>query len=600
LRRVILGYVVLIALPAALIGVVVNLWMTATVLSNASQAMTDRVEQWRSTVTAASAQVESIGEVLQYNSAFTQYLAGDVQDRADRVIRYRQEIEPLLAFARALSPYVGSIQIYARDDAAARLGTGFSTWETLNQRVRDRTDDIGYVGEWEVDSAPRAGEASPGSEDVALRYYRVIYDDLLNRPLAIAEVVVALSILTDAIESAIDQGTTAVIAANASDDTRSNVIAARVPSDDFPAVHPEEIASTANASSLATATIQSARFTTGKTLIAGTDVTAPSLRLLLGVPRRVLLRDLLPVRLLAAATVPVVLLLLSWVYYFVYYSWSRRIVKLTDHIRESSHDQLKEFEDAQFNDEVGVLVHHYNELIERIRTLLDSLRIAEIRQREAAFRVLLSQMNPHFLYNALESIRMMAEAGRNEDAAEMTYLLGKFSRYSLSDTSMFSTVKAEAEHADHYLAIHRRRMGERLQYSVDVKPEAEGARCPRFIVQPIVENCIKHGIGKRREGGQIWLSALMTGADLEIHIHDDGRGIDPSTLGSIRARLSAAGGPALENTYTELDAGGIGLVNVHERLVAFAGPGSGLTITSDAGRGTYVTIRITRTQPCGF
>ncbi len=590
----------LIALPAALIGVVVNLWMTATVLSRASQAMTDRVEQWRSAVTTGSAQVESIGEVLQYNSAFTRYLAGDVQDRAERVIRYRQEIEPLLAFARALSPYVESIQIYTRDDAAAHLGSGFSTWETLDQRIRDRTDDIGYVGEWEVDSAFRAGEVSPGSEDAVLRYYRVIYDDLLNRPVAIAEMVVALSMLTEAIESVIDQGTTAVVAATQSSATQSNVIAARAPGDDFPAVRPEEIASSSNTSPLVTATTQSRRFTSGTTLIAGADVTALSLRLLLGVPRRVLLRDLLPVRLLAAATVPVVLLLLSWVYYFVYYSWSRRIVKLTDHIRESSHDQLVEFEEAQFNDEVGVLVHHYNELIERIRTLLDSLRIAEIRQREAAFRVLLSQMNPHFLYNALESIRMMAEAGRSEDAAEMTYLLGKFSRYSLSDTSMFSTVKEEIEHADHYLAIHRRRMGERLRYTVDAKPAAEGARCPRFIVQPLVENCIKHGIGKWRAGGHISLSALMTDAGLEIHIHDDGRGIDPNVLGSIRARLSAAGGPALENSYTELDAGGIGLVNVHERLVAFAGPDSGLTITSDAGRGTHVTVRIGRTPRCGF
>ncbi len=595
-----MGYVVLIALPAALIGVVVNLWMTETVLGRASQAMTDRVDQWRSAVTTASAQIESIGEVLQYNSAFTRYLAGDVQDRADRVIRYRQEVEPLLAFARALSPYLESIRIYARDDAAARLGSGFSTWEALNQRIRDRTDDIGYVGEWEVDLQPRTDEAWSGSEDAVLRYYRVIYDDLLNRPVAIAEMTVHPSLLTDAIESVVDQGTTAVVATNASNDTRADVIAALVPGEDFPAVRPEEIASSASGSSFTMAAIQSVRFTTGKTLIAGADVTAPSLRLLLGVSRRVLLRDLLPVRLLAAATVPVVLLLLSWVYYFVYYSWSRRIIKLTDHIRESSHDQLEEFEDAQSNDEVGVLVHHYNELIERIRTLLGSLRIAEIRQREAAFRVLLSQMNPHFLYNALESIRMMAEAGRSEDAAEMTYLLGKFSRYSLSDTSMFSTVKAETEHADHYLAIHRRRMGERLRYSVDVKPEAEDARCPRFIIQPIVENCIKHGIGKRRAGGHISLSALMTEAGLEIHIHDDGCGIDSNTLGSIRARHSAAGGPALENSYTELDAGGIGLVNVHERLVAFAGPGSGLTITSDVGQGTHVAIRLTRTQLCGF
>jgi two-component system, sensor histidine kinase YesM len=596
MRRVILGYAVLIAAPALLVGIVVNSWMTATALSRAAQALTDRVEQWRSAVTTGAVQVESIGEVLQFNTAFTRYLSGAVMDRADRVIQYRQEVVPLLAFARALSPYVKSIRVYAQDDGAAGLGTGFYSWDSLQPPIRERAGDIGYTGEWEVARSPSNDGAHSSDVDIALRYYRVIYDDVLHRQVAIVAMDVDASLLTDAIESIVEQGTTAVVADRTVGGSDEAVIVARQPTGVSGAVEPVDVVTMTAPASPAPAVTQVARSASGRMLLAVVDVPAPSLRLLLGTPRRLLLRDLLPVRLLAAATVPVVLLLLSWVYYFVYYSWSRRIIKLTEHIRESSHDQLKEFEDEQANDEVGVLVHHYNDLIERIRRLLDSLRIAEVRQREAAFRVLLSQMNPHFLYNALESIRMMAEAGRNEDAAEMTYLLGRFSRYSLSNTSMISSVKAEAEHADHYLAIHRRRMGERLRYVVDVAPEAQAAKCPRFIVQPIVENSIKHGIGNRRGGGEITLSALVTGEYLEIHIQDDGRGIDPTTLGLIRDRLTAAHGLAMENGYTELEDGGIGLVNVHERVVAFAGPGSGLSIAGAPDQGTRVVIRIRRAQ----
>ncbi|MFW5690124.1 MAG: sensor histidine kinase, partial [Spirochaetota bacterium] len=589
LRRLVLGYIALIAVPAVLIGVVVNLWMTATVLGRASQMMTDRVEQWRSAVATGTAQVESIGEVLQYNSAFTRYLTGDLLDRADRVIQYRQEIEPLLAFSRALNPYVQSIRVYPRADEAARLGSEFSAWTDLMRPIRERASDIGYVEEWKV-------AVPPDADATTLTYYRVIYDDLLSRPVGVAEIDVDPAIMIEPVGSVAEQGTSAIVTLRGATEGAPAVLVARTPGAGFPPVDSDDLVRSAATSFPASASTDSASFAPGKTLLARADLGAPPLRLLLRTPRRVLLRDLLPVRILAAATVPVIVLLLSWVYYSVYYSWSRRIVRLTDHIRASSHDQLEEFEDTPSNDEVSVLVHHYNELVERIRSLLDSLRIAEVRQREAAFRALLSQMNPHFLYNALESIRMMAEAGRCEEAAEMSYLLGTFSRYSLSDTSMISTVSAEIEHARLYLAIHQSRMRARLRYSVDVEPAAERAECPRFTVQPIVENCIKHGIGNRRAGGQISVVARGTDDLLEIWIQDDGHGMDASALAALRSRLVAAVGPASENRYTELGDGGIGLVNVHERVVAFAGPASGITVTSEPQRGTEVTIRIRRTQ----
>ncbi len=595
LKRVVLGYVALIALPTVLVGIVANSWLTASVVGRASQTMTDIVEQWRRSIATATTQVETIGEVLQYNRSFTSYLAGDVEDRADQVIQYRQEVEPLLAFSRALSPYVGGIRIYARNEAAAAIGVDLAPWAALPRAIRKKAGEFGYVDEWRVMSLTTNEYDAVTPDTISTTYYRVIFDELLNRPVAVAEVIVDSQMLLEAIFGVVEHGTLALVAFRGDPEASPTLFIASA-SEDAGGVGNDSIVSVEAASVKLPSQVPSSTVVVGRTLLAAVDLSNPNLRLMLAAPKRVILRDLLPIRLLAALAAPVFGFLLSWVYYLVYYSWSRRIVNLTDHIRNTSHDQLHEFDEAPYEDEVGVLVHHYNELIARIRTLLSSLHVAEIRQREAAFRALLSQMNPHFLYNALESIRMMSEAGRNEDAAEMTYQLGKFSRYSLSDTSPTSTVRAEIEHARHFLAIHRRRMGDRLSYAVHMEPDTEAAICPRFIIQPIVENSIKHGIGMRRGGGEIRVTARGRGETLEIVIADDGTGMDGETLRCVQDHLESPSGRSAEPPLLHDDERGIGLANVHERLVSFGGAGSGLTVTSALGAGTKVTMQIRRSQ----
>jgi len=232
--------------------------------------------------------------------------------------------------------------------------------------------------------------------------------------------------------------------------------------------------------------------------------------------------------------------------------------------------------------EVDNLRMRFNEMRVEIETLLAGIKEKEHILRESEIRALYSQINPHFLYNTLDTIIWMAEFKDTEKVVAITKALAQFFRISLSQGDAFIPLSKEIEHVQQYLFIQEQRYGDRLNYEIDLDPALESVNVPKIILQPIVENAIYHGIKPLDRPGHLWIKAgVETGSSdalqLLITIRDDGIGFDQS--------LGRASG-----YMTKL--GGVGLENVNRRIALIYGEPYGLEIHSTPGVGTEVTIRL--------
>ena len=208
-------------------------------------------------------------------------------------------------------------------------------------------------------------------------------------------------------------------------------------------------------------------------------------------------------------------------------------------------------------------------------------------QQKMEFKMLASQINPHFLYNTLEMIRMKAVAAKDHDTAQAIKLLGKTMRYVLDNTGTeYTSLAKEMEHIETYLQIQRYRFGDRVNYNLTVGEgiELENIKVLPLLLQPIVENAILHGLEEVESGGRIDVDIRKeTFNSIRISISDNGCGMDEETLENMRANLEKG---HINKRY------GIGLYNINQRLRINYGIGYGITIDSVQGEGTTVSVRI--------
>ncbi len=214
----------------------------------------------------------------------------------------------------------------------------------------------------------------------------------------------------------------------------------------------------------------------------------------------------------------------------------------------------------------------------------------EENRRQAQYKALQNQINPHFLYNTLEAIRSEALVGGLVEVAEMSESLAKFFRYTISNMEDFVSIADEIRNVRDYIRIQQYRFGDRIRLELPILEDEEALKTeiPKLILQPIVENAIIHGLEEKVEGGRITISSEVFDDVIEISVKDDGVGIDSKTLISINKNLS------LFSSEKEGRHGGIAIYNVNNRLHLLFGGDSGLAYYSIKGRGTTAVIRIPR------
>ena len=205
----------------------------------------------------------------------------------------------------------------------------------------------------------------------------------------------------------------------------------------------------------------------------------------------------------------------------------------------------------------------------------------EENRRQAQYKALQNQINPHFLYNTLEAIRSEALIGGLGSVAEMSESLAKFFRYTISNTENFVTVADEIRNVRDYMRIQQYRFGERISLKLLIPDDDESlkAEIPKLILQPLVENAIIHGVANM-DDGYIKLSAAAEGGTLVLAVEDNGQGIPPEIL------------RRLQSPEREMPAGHLGLRNVDRIVRLYYGKEYGISAVSAPGMGSRVELRL--------
>lgn len=233
--------------------------------------------------------------------------------------------------------------------------------------------------------------------------------------------------------------------------------------------------------------------------------------------------------------------------------------------------------------EVRRLGHSIRSMVSTMRHLMDDIIQQEGQKRRSELEVLQSQINPHFLYNTLDSVIWMTEAGRYEEAIQMVTSLARLFRISLSQGRSVIPLTDELEHARHYMTIQEIRFRNKFTTQISALPETAGLYTLKLIVQPILENAIYHGMASAEGDGLISVTAQREGEDLVILVEDNGMGMRPE----VAASLLDENRPDVRTTGS-----GIGVRNVHRRIQLTFGPRYGLVIHSEPDEGTTVAIRL--------
>ena len=259
-------------------------------------------------------------------------------------------------------------------------------------------------------------------------------------------------------------------------------------------------------------------------------------------------------------------------------------------------------------EEMEVLNSSFNRMVEQIGDLVEGIRVEQDNLRATELKLLQAQINPHFLYNTLDTIIWLAESGEKEQVVNMVSSLSDFFRTTLSKGRDYITVGEEEAHIRSYLEIQQFRYQDILQYEIQIPEELHGYQILKLTLQPLVENALYHGIKNKRGLGHIRVSGEQQDGRLIFMVQDDGMGMDEEKLAQVREIIrgrtgdrqippgQAGGAQALfgqaRSPQESSDPSGFGLFNVQQRLRLNYGAEYGLSVESTYGEGTMVAVTI--------
>jgi two-component system, sensor histidine kinase YesM len=287
-----------------------------------------------------------------------------------------------------------------------------------------------------------------------------------------------------------------------------------------------------------------------------------------------------------------IILIISAVGFSVVAAWSLSrsiytpIKKLHDVTTTITKNDLQALMTSDNVDEITELGMSFNIMIGKIKELLDSKIKEQENLKKAELRALQAQINPHFLYNTLDTIIWMAEAKKTDQVVKIVSALSNFFRISLSKGMDWITIGEEVERVRSYLTIQKMRYRDIMDFKIEVDEDVAQNTILKLILQPLVENALYHGIKNKRQGGTISVRARRKNeAEVLLEVEDDGIGFTPEKLTQLRADLEDDSGDIkLEN--------GFAIGNVNKRIRLYYGKPYGLSVRSEYNTGTCVTLVI--------
>ena len=231
--------------------------------------------------------------------------------------------------------------------------------------------------------------------------------------------------------------------------------------------------------------------------------------------------------------------------------------------------------------EIGSLTKSFNVMTQRIHELMAQNIWEQEAKRKSELKALQSQINPHFLYNTLDSIIWMAEGKKNEEVVLMTASLARLLRQSISNEDELVSIGQEIEYARGYLTIQKMRYKDKLEFWIEVEPSILNIRLIKLVLQPVIENAIYHGLKYKESRGLLLVKGFMKNGNAVLQVIDDGVGMDQETLDHI-----------YERHKVDYHSNGVGIYNVQKRLQLYYGNEYGIVYESKPGEGTTATITI--------
>jgi len=258
---------------------------------------------------------------------------------------------------------------------------------------------------------------------------------------------------------------------------------------------------------------------------------------------------------------------------------SMPVVRLSKIMSNAGQGDLEVRAHVKGKDEIGLLSKSFNNMLEQISNLMNQVYIEQRRKREFELLAIQAQINPHFLYNTLESICSLTQLGRNDDVFKMVKSLSMFYRIALSKGKNIITIQEEIDNVRHYLTIQEVRYKDKFECYIEMDDEILDKHILKLSIQPLVENAIYHGIRNKRGKGFIHIIGKRQNDDVVISVIDNGKGFDEEELKKV-----------LEDSTEDSNNKSFGLKSVNERIKLYFGPRYGIHLSSKNGEGAVIDI----------
>ncbi|WP_100407814.1 sensor histidine kinase [Bacillus solitudinis] len=569
-KKMVIGYVVIVFIPALVVGYILYSQLYKDVLHQYSSERQQLLEQAHNHLYNELIQAESVYELLQYNTTLTNFLNGTYEFEGERIYHFLKEIRPVFTYIKSGNPSIKELRIYKNEKSIT----------SIPPEILDRDDilaDRNFIESIAIGKGSWIFESEGQNNQPKLNYYQKLYNPSYTREIGVLEIVVKNEMIDDFLKTLNTNKNEEIFFISANNQILSN-----------------------NNHSLFDDELQQlfTMFEDGHTdyfFLDDNHIMVNSLymeRLNVRVVKigqvEGIFKNFEEKRDILIVVILMSFLALSAIYYILALSITKRILKLASHMRNIDRHNFKEYVDSNEQDEIGVLTSSYNLMIRRIDELVNKVQVEELTRKEAEYLALQSQINPHFIYNTLETIRMMAEMNDDQEVSDISYTFGQLMRYSLSPKRTNATLGEELDHIRNYLRIHKLRMGDRLEYEIQDEVNVSKFPCPRFLLQPLVENSIGHGLSKIRTNGRLTIGMMNLESHIQITITDNGLGIEKERLELINKLLTNH----LDVKEFQNTSSGIGLFNVNERIKLYYGEHSQFSIHSESGQGTTCILTL--------
>jgi len=322
---------------------------------------------------------------------------------------------------------------------------------------------------------------------------------------------------------------------------------------------------------------------TGRFVTAYDQLIATDWILAYSMPKKSYYQVLIVVLVISVMVTLVLAFFAFYISYRVAESITKPILALKENVEKVQEGNFEIAVPWEGTDEIGDLGKQFNQMVVEIRNLMERIQWEHERQRHYELLLLQAQINPHFLYNTLDSLMWLIRMGNQGDATDMLEALTRFFKTGLNKGRELITIEQEISNVESYLTIQLMRYKKKLTFSIHLDDELRNYIVPKLILQPLVENSIYHGIKGKEEGGHIYISCRKEGKNIVLCVADTGVGMEEERCLKIQDQLA-------EGMVEDLDT--YGLTNVNERLLLYFQKACTMHIFSKKDEGTRVTIQI--------